>query len=339
MYRVALIPGDGIGPEVVEAARSVVDASGVPIEWIRCEAGAAAAERRGDPLPEEVLDEIRSADAALKGPIGTPIGKGFVSVNVRLRRALDLYAALRPVRSLPGVRTRFEDVDLVVVRENTEGLYSGLEHMVVPGVVESLKVFTERACLRIAGFAFEYARREGRRKVTAAHKASVMVLTDGLFLNCARQVARRYPGIDYEETIIDNLCMEIVLDPSRFDVILLENLYGDIVSDLTAGLVGGLGVVPGANIGSGLAVYEAVHGSAPDLAGKGLANPTAVILSAALMLEGLGEREAATRVRSAVGSVLGAAKVRTQDLGGTATTAQYVEALIGALGDGGRGSA
>jgi len=331
MHRVALIPGDGIGPEVVEAARTVVDATGVAVDWFSCEAGAAAAGKDGDPLPEVVLDAIRSADAALKGPIGTPIGKGFTSVNVRLRRALDLYAALRPVRSLPGVASRYRNVDLVVVRENTEGLYSGIENMVVPGVVEGLKVFTERACLRIAEFAFDYAHAAGRRKVTAAHKATVMALTDGLFLNCAQQVARRFPQIDYEEMIIDNLCMEVVLDPSRFDVILLENLYGDIVSDLTAGLVGGLGVVPGANIGAELAVYEAVHGSAPDLAGKGVANPTAVILSAALMLERLGEAGAAHRIRSAIETVLGAGKVRTRDLGGSASTLEYVDALVGAI--------
>ncbi|MGH7897371.1 MAG: isocitrate/isopropylmalate dehydrogenase family protein, partial [Candidatus Binatia bacterium] len=247
MYRIALIPGDGIGPEVADAARRVVDASGVAVEWIECRAGAEEAEKDGDPLPASALERIRSADAALKGPIGTPIGKGFQSVNVRLRRALDLYASLRPVRTLPGVESRFESVDLVIVRENTEGLYAGIENVVVPGVVESLKVVTERACLRIAEFAFAYSRRHGRRKVSAAHKASVMALTDGLFLNCAKQVARHYPDIDYEEVVIDNLSMRLVLDPGAFDVILLENLYGDIISDLCAGLVGGLGVVPGAN--------------------------------------------------------------------------------------------
>ena len=336
MLRVALIPGDGIGPEVVRAARRVVEATGVAVEWIECRAGAAVAAERGDPLPDEVLDAIRGADAALKGPIGTPIGKGFVSVNVRLRRALDLYAALRPVRSLPGVESRYRDVDLVVVRENTEGLYSGLEHEVVPGVVESLKVFTERACRRIAEFAFAHARAAGRRKVTAAHKANVMALTDGLFLDCARQAARWCPDVEYEETIIDNLCMDLVLDPSRFDVILLENLYGDIVSDLAAGLVGGLGVVPGANIGSDLAVYEAVHGSAPDIAGKNVANPTAVILSAALMLERCGEEAAADSVRRAVENVLADGRTRTRDLGGTASTDGFVEALVERIGTEGR---
>ena len=332
MYRIALIPGDGIGPEVADAARRVVDATGVAVEWLECRAGAEEAEKSGEPLPESVLAVIRSADAALKGPIGTPIGKGFQSVNVRLRRALDLYASLRPIRSLPAVTTRFENVDLVIVRENTEGLYSGIENMVVPGVVESLKIVTERACTRIAEFAFDYSRRHGRRKVTAAHKANVMALTDGLFLNCAEHVARRYPEIDYEEVIIDNLCMQLVLDPRAFDVILLENLYGDILSDLAAGLVGGLGVVPGANIGSKVAVYEAVHGSAPDLAGQGRANPTALVLSAALMLEGLGEPMAARRIRGAVERVLGAGRVRTPDLGGTATTSENVAALAAEIG-------
>jgi isocitrate dehydrogenase (NAD+) len=328
MKRIALIPGDGIGPEVVEAARRVVEATGLEVEWLRCDAGAAVAERTGETLPESVLEAIRGADAALKGPITTPIGKGFQSVNVRLRRALDLYASLRPVKSLPGVSTRHENVDLIVVRENTEGLYSGIENEVVPGVVESLKVVTEKACLRIAEFAFEHARAAGRRSVTAAHKASVMALTDGLFLNCAQQVARRFPEIDYHEIPIDDLCMRLVLDPGEFDVILLENLYGDIISDLTAGLVGGLGVVPGANIGTRLAVYEAVHGSAPDIAGKNLANPTAVILSSAMMLDGLGERERAARVRGAVDRVLAAGAVRTRDLGGTAGTTDYVDALV-----------
>ena len=330
-YRIALIPGDGIGPEVTTAARRVVDATGVRIEWLECRAGAAEAERGGDTLPPSVLEVIRSADATLKGPVGTPIGEGFQSVNVRLRRALDLYASLRPVRSLPGVKTRFENVDLVIVRENTEGLYAGIEHVVVPGVVESLKVVTERACTRIAEFAFAYARQNRRRKVTAAHKATVMALADGLFLNCVQHVARRYPDIDYEERIIDDLSMSLVLDPGSFDVVVLENLYGDILSDLAAGLVGGLGVVPGANLGEGVAVYEAVHGSAPDIAGKGIANPTAVILSAAMMLDGLGEEAAATRVRTAVARVLGRSETRTRDLGGEATAEQYVAALCGEI--------
>lgn len=328
MYRIAVIPGDGIGPEVTAATCRVVEATGIAVEWLPCSAGADEAARSGETLPDSVLATIRGADAALKGPIGTPIGKGFQSVNVRLRRALDLYASLRPVRSLPGVKTRHDDVDLVVVRENTEGLYAGIEHVVIPGVVESLKVVTERACTRIAEFAFAYAREHGRKKVTAAHKASVMPLADGLFLNCAEHVARRYPEIDYEEVIIDDLSMRIVLDPGAFDVIVLENLYGDIISDLTAGLVGGLGVVPGANLGDGVAVYEAVHGSAPDIAGKGIANPTALILSAVIMLERLGERDAAARIRAAVDRVLGRRQVRTGDLGGRASTQAYVDALV-----------
>jgi isocitrate dehydrogenase (NAD+) len=327
MYKVALIPGDGIGPEVTAAARALVDATGVAIDWIDCRAGAEEAARSGETLPESVLERIRASDAALKGPIGTPIGKGFQSVNVRLRRALDLYASLRPVKSLAGVATRFTDVDLVIVRENTEGLYAGIEHVVVPGVVESLKVVTQRACTRIAEFAFGYARKNRRRKVTAVHKATVMALADGLFLNCAQQVARRYPDIDYEERIIDDLSMNLVLDPRAFDVILLENLYGDIISDLAAGLVGGLGVVPGANLGDGVAVYEAVHGSAPDIAGRAIANPTALVLSAVLMLDGLGEPRAAEHLRGAVERVLGAGKVRTRDLGGTASTHDYVDAV------------
>jgi isocitrate dehydrogenase (NAD+) len=330
-YRIAVLAGDGIGPEVTAAARAVVDASGVAVEWRECEAGAEAAAKSGEALPDAVLEVIRGCDAALKGPIGTPIGKGFQSVNVRLRRALDLYASLRPVKSLPGVVTRYENVDLVVVRENTEGLYAGIENVVVPGVVESLKVVTERACTRIADFAFRYARAHGRLKVTAAHKASVMVLADGLFLNCAQQVARRYPDIDYEERSIDDLSMSVVLDPAGFDVILLENLYGDILSDLVAGLVGGLGVVPGANIGDGVAVFEAVHGSAPDIAGRGVANPTALVLSAALMLEHLGERAAADHVRAAVETVLRRGGVRTGDLGGRSSTAEYTAALCGEL--------
>jgi len=327
IYRIALLPGDGIGPEVTNAARAVLEATGIHIEWVECRAGADEAARGGDTLPDSVLDVIRSADAALKGPVGTPIGKGFQSVNVRLRRALDLYASLRPVKSLAGVATRFADVDLVIVRENTEGLYAGIEHVVVPGVVESLKVVTERACTRIAEFAFAHARKHRRHKVTAAHKASVMALADGLFLNCAQQVARRYPDIDYEERIIDDLSMNLVLDPASFDVILLENLYGDILSDLAAGLVGGLGVVPGANFGDGVAVYEAVHGSAPDIAGRGVANPTALILSGALMLDGLGEEKAAAVVRAAVERVLERGEVRTRDLGGHASTDEYVAAL------------
>ena len=333
-HRVTLLPGDGIGPEVTEAARAVIDATGVAIEWEVREAGLPAIEREGEPLPASVLAAIRETGTALKGPVTTPIGGGFQSVNVRLRKALDLYASVRPVRTLPGVATRYEHVDLVIIRENTEGLYAGLEHEVVPGVIETLKIVTEAACLRIAEFAFALARRDGRRKVTAAHKASVMRMTDGLFLDCCRAVAARYPEVGYEEMAVDTLCMQLVLDPTRFDVVLLENLYGDIVSDLGAGLVGGLGVVPGANIGTAAAVFAAVHGSAPDIAGRNLANPLALILSGALMLEHLGEPAAAQRIVAATTAVLAEGRVRTRDLGGRAGTTDVRDAIVAALAGG-----
>ena len=327
-HRVTLIAGDGIGPEVADAARPVVDATGVAIAWVEREAGAGAIARAGDPLPDDVLQSIRDTRVALKGPITTPVGTGFTSVNVRLRRALDLYASVRPVQTMPGVTSKYADVDLVIVRENTEGLYSGLEHEVVPGVVETLKVFTEKGCTRIAEYAFMLARRDKRRKVSAAHKVSIMRMTDGLFLECCRRVAARYPDVAYEEVVIDNLCMQLALDPTPFDVILLENLYGDIVSDLASGLVGGLGLVPGANIGTAAAVFEAVHGSAPDIAGKDLANPVALVLSAALMLRHLGEGAAADRVVRAVVEVLQENRVRTRDLGGTAGTRAIRDAIV-----------
>jgi isocitrate dehydrogenase (NAD+) len=330
-HRVTLLAGDGIGPEVAAAARAVVDATDVAITWIEQAAGRPAIERGGDPLPPAVLDAIRETGVALKGPVTTPIGSGYTSVNVRLRKALDLYASVRPVRSLPGIASRYEGVDLIIIRENTEGLYSGLEHEVVPGVVETLKVFTETACTRIAEYAFMLARRDGRRKVSAAHKASIMKMTDGLFLECCRRVASRTPEIAYEEVVIDNLCMQLALDPSAFDVILLENLYGDIVSDLASGLVGGLGMVPGANIGVAAAVFEAVHGSAPDIAGRNVANPIALILSAALMLRHLDEREAGERVARAVEDVLRDGRVRTRDLGGTAGTTDVRDAIVARL--------
>ena len=330
-HRVTLLAGDGIGPEVAGAARAVVDATGVAIEWAEHDAGLPAIERDGDPLPASVLAAIRETGTALKGPITTPIGGGFQSVNVRLRKTLDLYASVRPVRSLPGVQTRHENVDLVIIRENTEGLYSGLEHEVVPGVIESLKIFTETACTRIAEYAFMLARRDGRRKVTAAHKASIMKMTDGLFLDCCRAVATRHPEIGYEEVAVDALCMQLVVEPTRFDVVLLENLYGDIVSDLCSGLVGGLGVVPGANVGTHAAVFEAVHGSAPDIAGKNAANPLALILSGALMLRHLGEHAAANRIVDAVTAVLAAGRVRTRDLGGTAGTTDVRDAIVAVL--------
>ena len=326
-HTATLIPGDGIGPEVTDAAVSVVAAAGVDISWERVDAGGEVAARYGTPLPESVLNSVRVNRVALKGPVTTPVGEGFGSVNVALRKGLNLYACLRPVRSLPGVRSRYQDIDLVVVRENTEGLYSGIEHLVVPGVAESLKIITEQASTRIAHFAFRFARQNGRRKVTAVHKANIMKVSDGLFLESVRRARRSYPDIEYEELIVDAVCMNLVRDPYRFDVLLMENLYGDILSDLCAGLVGGLGVVPGANIGDDCAVFEAVHGSAPDIAGKGIANPTACILSAAMMLDHIGERPAATRVREALSSVLAEGSVLTPDLGGHATTRQMTQAI------------
>lgn len=330
-HPITLIPGDGIGPEITESVVAIVEAAGVEVEWHVHEAGAEAVEQYGTQVPEHVLQSIRNDRVALKGPVATPIGTGFISANVTLRKALDLYACLRPVRSLPGVPSRYGDIDLVVVRENTEDLYSSLEHVVVPGVVESLKIITERASTRIAEFAFEYARRHGRKKVTAVHKANIMKLSDGLFLDCCRAVAARYPEIQYNEVIVDAACMQLVMDPGRFDVLLNENLYGDILSDLCAGLVGGLGVVPGANLGEEYAVFEAVHGSAPDIAGKNLANPIAMVLSAAMLLEHIQETEAAACIRSAVETVLKEGKALTRDLGGSATTTEMTRAIIAAL--------
>jgi isocitrate dehydrogenase (NAD+) len=331
-HAVTLLPGDGIGPEVTEAAVRVLAAAGVAIEWDRVEAGGEVIAKYGTPVPESVLQSIRRRGVALKGPITTPVGEGFRSANVTLRQNLDLYACIRPVRSLPGVKTRFEGVDLIVVRENTEDLYSGLEHRVTAGVVESIKVVTERACLRIARYAFALARRLGRHKVTAVHKANIMKLTDGLFLECCRRVARDHRDIDFGDVIVDNCAMQLVRDPTQFDVLLLGNLYGDIMSDLCAGLVGGLGVVPGANVGDDVAVFEAVHGSAPDIAGKGLANPTAVILSSVEMMKHLGELSAATRIEAAVHATLVEPLLRTRDLGGSATTDAFTKAVIERLG-------
>ncbi|MCB9524428.1 MAG: isocitrate/isopropylmalate dehydrogenase family protein [Myxococcales bacterium] len=330
-YTITLLPGDGIGPEVSASAVAIVEATGVAVEWERHEAGLRAVEAGHGTLPEATLDSIRRNKVALKGPITTPVGRGFSSVNVGLRKALSLYVSLRPVLSWKGLKTRHDDVDLVVFRENTEGLYAGREHEVVPGVVEALKVITADASTRIARYAFEYARWRGRRKITVVHKASVMKLSDGLFLDCARAVAADYPFIEVEEMPIDRLAMQLALDPTKFDVLLMENLYGDIVSDLCSGLVGGLGIVPGANIGSSAAVFEAVHGSAPDIAGQNKANPIALVLSAAMMLEHIGERVAAERVRRAVGKVLAEGKVRTGDLGGKASTTDMTKAIIAAL--------
>lgn len=330
-HKITLIPGDGIGPEITGAVVRILEASGVEIEWESFIAGAEALARFGDPLPDNVLESIRQNKVALKGPLTTPVGKGFASVNVRLRKTLDLYANLRPVRTLPAIQTPFGELDLVVVRENTEDLYSGLEHVVVPGVVESIKIITEKASTRIARFAFEYARREGRKKITAIHKANIMKLSDGLFLDCFRKVAEEYSDIQAEDKIVDNACMQLVMRPQQFDVLLLENLYGDIVSDLAAGLVGGLGVVPGANIGELGAVFEAVHGSAPDIAGKNLANPTALLQSALLMLRYLGERAAADLIEQALYRTLASKHLLTRDLGGTAHTTEFTETLVASM--------
>ncbi len=330
-HRITLIPGDGIGPEITGAVVRIIEASGVEIEWESFVAGAEALSRYGDPLPDPVLESIKRNRVALKGPLTTPVGTGFTSVNVRLRKTLDLYANLRPVKTLPGLATPFGDLDLVVVRENTEDLYSGLEHVVVPGVVESLKIITERASTRIARFAFDYARRENRKKVTAIHKANIMKLSDGLFLDCFRRVAAEYPEIAADDKIVDNACMQLVMRPQQFDVLLLENLYGDIISDLAAGLVGGLGVVPGANIGELGAVFEAVHGSAPDIAGKNVANPTALLQTATMMLRHIGERDAADLIGRAMIHTLANKQVRTRDLGGTASTTEYTEAIVASM--------
>jgi isocitrate dehydrogenase (NAD+) len=331
-HKITLLPGDGIGPEVTAAVVAIIECAGVDVEWEKYFVGAEAISRSGDPLPQEVLDSILRNKVALKGPVTTPIATGFSSINVRLRKTLDLYANLRPVKSLPNVITRYEDIDLIVVRENTEDLYSGLEHEVIPGVVESIKIITEKASTRIARFAFEYARTHGRKRVTAVHKANIMKLSDGLFLKCFRDVAVDYPNIEADDKIIDNCCMQLVQDPNQFDVLLLENLYGDIVSDLVAGLVGGLGVVPGANIGENGAVFEAVHGSAPDIAGQNKANPLAMLQSAVLMLYHLNEMDAAKRIVVAIERVLASGpEHRTRDIGGTGSTADFTSAICDTL--------
>jgi isocitrate dehydrogenase (NAD+) len=329
-HTIALIPGDGIGPEVTQAAVRAVEASGAAVHWEEMEAGAGAIEKYGKPLPDNVLESLRRIGVGLKGPIATPVGGGFSSVNVAMRKTLDLYVNYRPARALPGIPSRFAelDLDLVLFRENTEGLYSGLEHEVVPGVVESLKIITDKASRRIARYSFEFARKRGRKKVTALHKANIMKLSDGLFLRCAREVAEEFPEITYEELIIDNACMQLVLAPERFDVLVAENLYGDIVSDLCAGLVGGLGLVPGANIGDHCAVFEAVHGSAPDIAGKGIANPTALMRAAVQMLAHVGEPDASKRLQNAIRAVYAEGKTLTRDIGGKASTADFADAVI-----------
>jgi isocitrate dehydrogenase (NAD+) len=328
---VVLIPGDGIGPEVTTAMQAVVRAAGADLTWVEAYAGLGAAERFGDPLPQATLDLIRRYRVALKGPCSTPIGKGFRSINVRLRQDLELFASVRPVQTLPAVRVPYQNVNLVVVRENTEGLYSGLEHVVVPGVVESLRIVTRSAAERIVRYAFELARQQGRRRVTFCHKADVLPLSDGLFLSTARAVAGDYPFLEFQEIRVDALCLQLALEPADFDVLVMENLFGDVISDLCAGLVGGLGLVPGANLGVRYAVFEAVHGSAPDIAGKGLANPIALIRSAAMLLEHIGQRTAARRIEESVRRTLAAGRGLTRDLGGDGNTATLTGQLVANL--------
>jgi isocitrate dehydrogenase (NAD+) len=331
-HTITLIPGDGIGPEVSGAVVRILDSAGLDVEWESHLAGVLALERHGSTLPDELLESIRRNKVALKGPVTTPVGGGFTSVNVGLRKALDLFVNLRPVWNIPSVKSKYEGVDLVIVRENTEDLYSGLEHEVVPGVVESLKIITEVASMRAAVFAFEYARRHRRKRVTVVHKANIMKMGDGLFLRSAQTVAARYPEIVCDDRIVDAACMHLVMNPSQFDILLMPNLYGDIVSDLCAGLVGGLGVVPAANLGMEIGVFEAVHGSAPDIAGRSLANPMALLLSAILMLRHIDEGPMADRIMQALGAVLSEGRVRTRDLGGTASTIEFTDAICRRLG-------
>ena len=326
-HTITLIPGDGIGPEVTAATVKILETAGLQVEWESHLAGVLALERHGATLPPALFDSIRRNKVALKGPVTTPVGGGFTSVNVGLRQELELFANLRPVWNLPSVKSRYEGVDLVIVRENTEDLYSGLEHEVVPGVVESLKIITEAASTRVAQFAFEYARKHGRKRITIVHKANIMKLGDGLFIRSVRNVAGNYPDIVCDDRIVDNACMQLVINPTQFDVLLMPNLYGDIVSDLCAGLVGGLGIVPGANLGRDIGVFEAVHGSAPDIAGRNLANPTALLLSAVLMLRHIDEGRIADRVMKALSDVLSEGTARTRDLGGTASTSEFTEAI------------
>jgi isocitrate dehydrogenase (NAD+) len=327
-HRITLIPGDGIGPEVTDATVRILEATGVKFEWEKFQAGAEAFEKYKEYIPKELNDSIESTRVGLKGPVTTPIGGGFASINVELRKRFELYANFRPIRNLPHIPTRYPDVDLIIVRENTEGLYSGIEHEVVPGVVESLKIITEKASTRIARFAFDYARKNKRKKIHAIHKANIMKLSDGLFLRCSRNVAKEYPEISYGEHIVDNTCMQLVMNPYQYDMLVLENLYGDIISDLCAAFVGGLGLVPGANFGDACAIFEAVHGSAPDIAGKNLANPTALIRSALLMLRHLGEPEAALKVRNALEKVYRTRDKLTRDVGGKTGTSEFADAVI-----------
>src|SRR5947209_3647887 len=330
-HRVTLIPGDGIGPEVTMAVVRILDATGVKFEWERFAVGAEAYEKSGEYIPKELIESIERTRVALKGPVTTPVGGGFASINVALRQKFELYANFRPIRNLPHIPTRYPEVDLIIVRENTESLYSGIEHEVVPGVVESIKIITEKASTRIARFAFEYARKNKRKKIHAIHKANIMKLSDGLFLRCSRNVAKDYPEITYGEHIVDNTCMQLVMNPYQYDMLLMENLYGDILSDLCAAFVGGLGFVPGANIGDECAIFEAVHGSAPDIAGKNLANPTAVIRSSLLMLRHIGEHEAALKVRNALEKVYRDRDKLTRDVGGKAGTSAFADHVIEAM--------
>jgi isocitrate dehydrogenase (NAD+) len=331
-HRITLIPGDGIGPEVTQAVVRILEASGAKFEWERYAAGAEAFEIHGEYIPAVLYESIERNRVALKGPVTTPIGGGFKSINVTLRKKFDLFANFRPIKNLPGLPTHWPGVDLIIVRENTEGEYVGLEHEVVPGVVESIKVVSEKGSTRIARFAFEYARKHGRKKIHSIHKANIMKMSDGLFLRCARDVAEEYPDITYGEHLIDNTCMQMVMNPFQYDMLLLENLYGDIMSDLAAGLVGGLGLVPGANLGVECAIFEAVHGSAPDIAGKDVANPTALLQSAVLMLKHLDEFAAAEKVQSALEKVYSEGKVLTRDVGGTAGTSKFADAVLAAMG-------
>src|ERR1700747_2693206 len=327
-HRVTLIPGDGIGPEVTRAVVRILEATGVKFEWETFAVGAEAYEKSGEYIPKDLIESIERTRVGLKGPVTTPVGGGFPSINVALRKKFELYANFRPIRNLPHIPTRYPDVDLIIVRENTEGLYSGLEHEVVPGVVESLKVITEKASTRIAKFAFEYARKNQRKKIHCIHKANIMKLSDGLFLRCTRNVAKGYPEITYGEHIVDNTCMQLVMNPYQYDMLVMENLYGDIISDLCAAFVGGLGFVPSANLGDHCAIFEAVHGSAPDIAGKNLANPTAVIRSGLRVLRHLGEHEAALRIRNALERVYRNREKLTRDIGGQAGTSEFADAVI-----------
>lgn len=330
-YNITLIPGDGIGPEVMGAAKAVIDASGVEINWDIVDAGEGVIEEYGTPLPEHVIESIKKNKVAIKGPVTTPVGKGFRSVNVGLRQALDLYANVRPVKTYKGVPSRYENVDLIIVRENTEDLYAGIEHSIGDIAAESIKIITKKASDRIVEFAFDIAEKQGRKKVTAVHKANIMKLSDGLFLRCAREIAAAHRDIEFSDMIVDAMSMRLVQSPEKYDVLVMPNLYGDILSDMAAGLVGGLGVVPGANIGEDTAIFEAVHGSAPDIAGQNIANPTAAILTGVMMLRYLGEFEAADKIDNAIAKVLSEGKVVTSDLGGKAKTTEFTEEIIKSL--------